>query len=263
MIDSHTHIYEPEFDDDRADVIIRARQAGVSHLILPNIDVESLPRILSLHSQYPHYTSLALGLHPTSVKSDYESKLQEIKNALMQTHVVAIGEIGIDLYWDKTFISQQKDALVTQLRWAQDMDLPVILHVRDAFKEVFECIDEVGSDKLRGVFHSFTGDEDALKTIIGLPTFMIGINGVVTFKNSHLKNIIHTISLDRLLIETDAPYLSPVPKRGKRNEPAFLIYTLEFISNLYGKAVNDIKNITTANAVRLFSLKCEHISPKN
>ena len=259
MIDSHTHIFEPEFDEDRREVLERASRAGVEHLILPNIDVDSLPRLLQTHEAFPHNTSIAIGLHPTSVGEDFPSQLEVIHEAVRnyRSKVVAIGEIGLDFYWDRSFIREQEEALRTQVEWAIEEDLPLILHTRSAHREMLDLLSAYrGEVRLRGVFHSFTGSEEELEELIAFsPSFMIGINGVVTFKKSMLREYIARIPLDRLLLETDAPYLAPVPHRGKRNEPSFLPETLAEVARAFGLFPAQLEEAISANSRQLFALE--------
>lgn len=259
MIDSHTHIFEPEFDEDRREVLERASEAGVEHLILPNIDVESLPHLLKTHEDFPLNTSIAIGLHPTSVGQDFASQLEVIHEAVhnYRSKVVAIGEVGLDFYWDRTFVREQEEALRLQVEWAIEEDLPLILHTRSAHREMLELLSAYcGEARLRGVFHSFTGSEEELEELIAFsPRFMIGINGVVTFKKSTLREYIARIPLDRLLLETDAPYLAPVPHRGKRNEPAFLPETLAEVARAFGIFSRQLEEAISANSRQLFGLE--------
>lgn len=259
MIDSHTHIFEPEFDEDRREVLERACGAGVEHLILPNIDVESLPHLLQTHEDFPHNTSIAIGLHPTSVGQDFASQLEVIREAVRnyRSKVVAIGEVGLDFYWDRTFVREQEDALRIQVEWAIEEDLPLILHTRSAHREMLDLLSAYcGEARLRGVFHSFTGSEEELEELIAFsPRFMIGINGVVTFKKSTLREYIARIPLDRLLLETDAPYLAPVPHRGKRNEPSFLPNILAEVARAFGLFPAQLEEAISANSRQLFALE--------
>lgn len=259
MIDSHTHIFEPEFDEDRREVLERACGAGVEHLILPNIDVESLPHLLQTHEDFPHNTSIAIGLHPTSVGQDFASQLEVIREAVRnyRSKVVAIGEVGLDFYWDRTFVREQEDALRIQVEWAIEEDLPLILHTRSAHREMLDLLSAYcGEARLRGVFHSFTGCEEELEELIAFsPRFMIGINGVVTFKKSTLREYIARIPLDRLLLETDAPYLAPVPHRGKRNEPSFLPNILAEVARAFGLFPAQLEEAISANSRQLFALE--------
>lgn len=251
MIDTHTHIYMEEFDDDRDAVVDNAKSNGVQHLILPNVDVDTIGRLHNCHDLYPGFTSTAMGLHPTSVNDDFEKQLSVIKEDLFTGKHVAVGEIGIDLYWDKTYAEQQELALIRQLEWAQELDLPVILHVRKGYAEVFRVLSKFNNKRLRGVFHCFGGGVEELKKAVSLG-FFIGVGGVLTYKNSTLPAVLESVSLKNILLETDAPFLSPVPHRGKRNEPAYLVHVSSVLASIF--KVNDqiVDKITTENAMSLF-----------
>lgn len=252
MIDTHAHIYAEEFDADRHEMITRAKQAGVSHIILPNVDSESLPRMLALESEYPAYCFAAIGLHPTSVKANFKSELLAMENLLAARQFVAIGEIGIDLYWDKTFLNEQKEALTIQLQWAIKYNLPVIIHVRDSFDEIFEVLDAFDTKSLTGVFHSFTGNVEQAKKILSYGGFKIGINGIVTFKNSGLADTVKQIGIQYIVVETDAPYLTPMPYRGKRNESAYVSYVITKLSDIFELEISEIDAICTKNTLEIF-----------
>ena len=253
IINTHSHVYSEEFDQDRDDVIQRAKEAGIQRLLMPNIDVHSIPSMHSVAGKYPGYCIPMMGLHPTSVNSDYKQQLSIIQKHLFQPKsYIAVGEIGIDLYWDKTFLQEQISAFETQLQWSIDMQLPVVIHNRDAFSQVMQCIQTVGRDKLRGVFHSFGGTCEELEEILSLPGFMIGINGVVTFKNAKLETVMPYCPLDRLVIETDDPYLAPVPYRGKRNEPAYIVNVVSKLSEILSISPEILSQTTSDNACRIF-----------
>ena len=254
MIDTHSHIYSEEFDNDRNETIQRAKDAGVKHIILPNIDSESLPRMLALEAEFPDYCHAAIGLHPTSVKSDYKLELEKVRSELERRKYIAIGEIGIDLYWDKTFLKEQIDTFQQQIEWALKYDLPIIIHVRDSFKETLKSLEPFKGKNLKGVFHSFTGNLAEAKEIIDLEGFKLGINGIVTFKNSGLAETLKNIDLKNIILETDAPYLTPSPHRGKRNESSFVQYICSQLATIYETNVTEIAKITTQNALNLFKL---------
>ena len=241
LIDSHTHIYDEAFDEDQEAMLQRALEAGVRQMVLPNVDQVSWERMLRLVESHP-------------VGADYEPLLTYLEEQLAHHSVYAIGEIGLDFYWDRTYEAEQVEVFRRQLGWTDRYSLPVILHVRDAFARAFETLRAVALPELRGVFHSFTGTEEELEEALSFEHFYIGINGVVTFKNSSLKDYITRIPLDRLLLETDAPYLSPVPKRGKRNEPSHLIHTAQFVADCYGIDLDTLTEVTSQNARRLFAL---------
>jgi len=254
MIDTHSHIYSEEFDADRNEVIQRAKNAGVKHIILPNIDSESLPRMLALEAEYPDYCHAAIGLHPTSVKSDYKIELEKVRSELKRRKYIAIGEIGIDLYWDKTFIEEQIEAFQQQIEWALEYDLPIIIHVRDSFNETIKALEPFKGTKLKGVFHSFTGSVSEAKQIIDFGSFKLGINGIVTFKNSGLFETLENIDVKNIVLETDSPYLTPAPFRGKRNESAYTQYICSQLAALYKINEKEIIDITTQNALNLFKI---------
>ena len=252
LIDSHTHIFLDEFDPDRDLVIKRAREAGVLTFLLPNIDINSIELVQSLSDQYPDFCFPMMGLHPTSVKAGYKHDLEIIRAELDKRKYIAIGEIGIDLYWDKTFIKEQTHAFEEQLLWSIDYDLPVVIHTRDAFPQIFECLYKIGVDRLRGVFHSFGGAREEMEEILLCKNFMIGINGVITYKKATFREYLPLFPIERIILETDSPYLSPVPFRGKRNEPAYLLHVAKKLAEVYNLPIEKIAEITTGNAERLF-----------
>ena len=252
MIDTHSHIYSEDFDADRSEVIRRAQEAGVTKIIMPNVDSGSLLRMLETERMFPDVCLAAIGLHPTSVKENYLDELALVKSELERRKYMAIGEIGIDLYWDKTFYTEQVFALQTQVQWALDSNLPVIIHVRDSHKETIEALQPFKNKGLRGVFHCFTGSSKEAEEIAELGDFMLGIGGVVTFKNSGLAGNLKDIPLTKLVLETDTPYLAPVPFRGKRNEPAYIAFICNKLAEVYQVSVKEIDEITTRNAEKLF-----------
>lgn len=256
MIDTHSHIYSEEFDTDRTETIQRAKEAGITHIILPNVDSETLPQMLALEAQYPDYCYAAIGLHPTSVKENYKEELALVEAELKRRQWIAIGEIGIDLYWDKTFLREQITAFQQQIDWALEYNLPVIIHVRDSFDETMEALAPYKNSGLKGVFHSFTGTIDEAREIIEFGGFMFGINGIVTFKNSGLATVVEQIELKHILLETDAPYLTPAPHRGKRNESAYVQLVAKKLAKVYNCTIEEVSEQTTQNALSLFeSLK--------
>lgn len=252
LIDTHCHLYLEEFDTEQDLLIAEARKSGIEALLLPNVDEETVDRMIDLCDKYPDFTYPMMGLHPTSVKDDYVVHLKKIESCLQFRPYIAIGEIGIDLYWDKTWLKEQKVVFEEQLRWSLDMNLPVAIHTREAFQEVFECIYKVDPYKLTGVFHSFSGSSEDLEEIKRLPQFMIGVNGVITFKNSGLSDTIKNIPIDKVLLETDAPYLAPVPYRGKRNNPTYIWKTAEKVAETYDIPLEEVVEITRENALKLF-----------
>ncbi len=256
LIDSHTHIYLPEFDDDFSEMIEQARNAGVRYFLMPNVDVESIPQMHRAQDRLPDHAFPMMGLHPCSVKDYFETQLEVIKRHLFQPvrKYWAVGEIGIDLYWDKSTLDIQVKAFEMQIEWAKALKLPIVIHVRDAFDEIFEVLDRVHDEHLRGVFHCFTGTKEQAQKIIDYGTFKMGIGGVVTFKNGKIDQYISEIDLSHFVLETDAPYLAPVPYRGKRNEPAYTALVAQKIADCYHKNVDEIIQVTTQNCIDLFKL---------
>ena len=254
LIDTHTHIYLDEFDPDRTQIIERAKGSGISAVLLPNVDSGSVKMLSQLCDSEPEFAFPMMGLHPTSVNKSYVSELKQIEKALTQRTYYGIGEIGLDFYWDQTYVKEQKIVFEEQLRWSMDLCLPVSIHTRNAFAEVLDSIYKIGADKLRGVFHCFTGGEDELSEIQKMPQFKIGVNGVITFKKSHIPEILSQISLEKILLETDAPYLAPSPYRGKRNEPAYLWETAKKMAEVYQIGVEEIARQTFINTAELFHI---------
>lgn len=254
IIDTHSHIYSEEFENDLDDVIRRAKQAGVAKILLPNIDATSLESLHAVSDRYKDYCIPLMGLHPTSVGGDYACQLELIREQFNKRRYIAIGEIGLDLYWDKTYEREQRLAFEEQLCWSIEYNLPVVIHSRDAITECIACIRNVGAEKLRGVFHSFGGTETELSDILSLNNFLLGINGVVTFKNSTLSAVLKQTDLSHIIIETDAPYLAPVPYRGKRNESSYTVNVAHKLSEIYNVSAEEVGEITTENAEKLFRL---------
>ncbi len=254
MIDSHTHMYCDDFDADRAEAVKRAQEAGVCHLVLPNENLDSLKRIQAMHEQWPSFTSMTIGLHPEDVDDGYLKVLEQMKPMAASGQYVAVGEVGIDLYWDATWRSQQVEALTMQLEWCRDYNLPFIIHCRNGLNECLEAIDRVGGEKLRGVMHSFTGTVADVERVRRHGDFYFGVNGIATFKKSQVPDIIPAIGLNRLLLETDSPYLAPVPHRGKRNESAFVPFVCQTVARIMGIDTAEVERATDANACRLFGL---------
>ncbi len=255
LIDTHTHLYLPEFNKDRHEVVERAILQGVGKMFLPNIDSRSINPMLTLANAYPHQCFPMIGLHPSSVRKNYEEELHIIRKWLTKRTFYAIGETGIDLYWDKTYLPEQILAFKAQVNLAKEHKLPVIIHSRESFEEIFSILDELNNDQLTGIFHSFTGTIKQAEHIISYHGFKIGIGGIVTFKNSGLGEVIKAIDPKHIVLETDSPYLAPVPKRGRRNESAFLRFTAEKIAELYDMTLEEISDITTINALEIYQLK--------
>lgn len=253
LIDTHAHIYSEEFNDDIDEVITRAYDSDVRKVILPNIDSSSVKKMLDLADQYPQICYPLMGLHPTSVGEDYQEELELVEFWLKKRKFYGIGEIGIDLYWERAFLEQQIIAFRHQLQLAKKYQLPVVLHVRDSFEEVFEVVQEEMEAGLTGVFHSFTGSVEQAARITDLG-FKIGIGGIVTFKNSGLDEVVSLIDPKHLILETDAPYLTPTPFRGKRNESSYLIHIARKIAALHDLSVHEVARITSVNAVNLFGI---------
>lgn len=253
-IDTHAHVYLSEFDEDRLEVTERALTSKVEKILLPNIDRTTIDRVKDCVQSNPSVYKAMMGLHPGSVKEDYREDLSAIKKELYSGSYVAVGEIGVDLYWDKTFIKEQIIAFRTQIEWALDLELPIVVHARDSFYEIAEVLEEYKGSELKGVFHCFSGDEDILERALSFNNFLLGIGGVITFKNSGLDKIIKDAPLERLILETDAPYLAPVPNRGKRNEPSFIPEIALKLAEVKGVDRETIKRITSKNAQQLFNL---------
>ena len=253
IIDTHTHLYLKQFNEDIDFVIKRSKDVGVNKFIFPAIDSSHFDSMHSLKNKYPDNIYLMSGLHPTNVKENFKDQLEFVVNSLKTQDYVAIGEIGIDLYWDKTFLKQQQEAFTFQIRLAIKHDLPIVIHCREAFDEIFEILDRENCNKLRGVFHCFTGTLEQAKRAIDLG-FVLGIGGVVTFKNGGIDKFLNQIDLKHIVLETDSPYLAPVPHRGKRNESSYIMYVVEKLSEIYGLSKEEIADITTKNAEKVFAL---------
>ncbi len=252
-IDTHAHLYLDAFKADRKEMIASSIENGVVNMLLPNIDIDSIGPMLELSRQYPKTCFPMIGLHPTSVKEDYKTQLSMMELLLNEEKFVAIGEIGIDLYWDKSFINEQKDAFITQLRWAKQKNLPVAIHTREAYPLILDLVGEEAGEGLTGVFHCFSGNYEEARRIIDLG-FLLGIGGVLTYKKSHLPEVIRDIPIEFLVLETDAPFLPPVPYRGKRNESAYIPLIGEKIAEIKKMKIHEIARITTETAERLFKI---------
>ena len=255
LIDTHSHLFLEEFSEDLPQVIERARSAGITHIFMPNIDSTTIDSMLSVCNAYKDYCFPMIGLHPTSVNADYEKELEIVARELRSFNkYIAIGEIGMDLYWDKTFLKEQQIALDKQINWALEYDLPVVIHCRDAFDYIYNVLEPYKNTSLKGVFHSFTGTDDEAARILEFSGFLIGINGVVTFKKSHLPEVLTKIPLEKIVLETDSPYLTPVPNRGKRNESAYVKDTLMKISEIYRMSPETVGSVTSENALKVFGM---------
>ena len=253
IIDTHTHLYLNQFKDDIDKVIQRSIDKGINKFIFPAIDSTHFDDMHDLKNKYPGSIYLMSGLHPVDVKENYNEELEFVVNSLKSHSYVAIGEIGIDLYWDKTYLKQQQDAFEFQIRLAIENDLPIVIHCREAFDEIFEILDKENCSKLRGVFHCFTGTLEQANRAIDLG-FVLGIGGVVTFKNGGIDKFLSQIDLKHIVLETDSPYLAPVPFRGKRNESSYITYIIDKLSEIYGLPIKEIASVTTKNAEKVFAL---------
>lgn len=254
LIDTHAHLFLEEFDEDRPLVVERARQAGLTHIFMPNIDSTTVGPLLRMCEAYADYCFPMIGLHPTSVADNYEAELNLMYQHLTtNSRFVAIGEIGMDLYWDRTYEAQQRTVLDRQLRWALEYNLPVVIHCREAFEAICQVMETYRNTSLRGIFHCFTGTEDEAYRILDFPGFLLGIGGVVTFKKSTLPDIVRHLPLERIVVETDAPYLAPVPHRGRRNESAFVKDTLYKLAEIFQLPPEEMAQKTSANALKLFN----------
>jgi TatD DNase family protein len=253
ITDTHTHLYSEQFDADRNEMIQRALDAGVSRFFVPAIDSTYLNEMLALEKSFPENIFLMMGLHPTHVKENFEEELAFVKHWLDKRNFYAVGEIGIDLFWDKTLLKQQQIAFNTQISWAKEKNLPVVIHCRDAFDEIFEVLEEVKDNKLFGIFHCFTGNLVQAKKAISY-NMKLGIGGVVTFKNGKIDQFLHEIPLKHLVLETDSPYLAPAPFRGKRNESSYITKVLDKLAEIYKLTPREIAEITTQNSKDIFKI---------
>lgn len=255
LVDSHSHLFLDEFRDDLPQVIARAQAAGVTHIFMPNIDSTTVEPMLRVCEEYKGYCFPMIGLHPTSVDAGYKEELAVVAEHLaMPDNYVAIGEIGIDLYWDRTFLKEQLLAFEQQVQWALEYGLPVVIHCREAFDYIYNVLEPYKSSPLRGIFHSFTGTLEEAHRLLEFAGFYIGINGVVTFKKSDLPEVLLGVPLNRIVLETDSPYLTPVPNRGKRNESANVKDTLLKVAGIYGKQPEEVACITSENALKVFGM---------
>lgn len=249
--DSHAHIYLKEFDADRREVMLRCEEAGVQKIYMPNIDHTSIDNMLEWEAKYPNQCLAMMGLHPCSVKNDFEKELYLVENWLSKRKFAAIGEMGTDLYWDKTFWEQQQEAFAIQVSWAKRYELPIVIHCRESIDETIAMVEQYHDEKLKGVFHCFTGTIEQAKRIVKLG-FYLGLGGVSTFKNGGLDKIIPELDVNTLLLETDSPYLSPGPHRGKRNEPSYIPIIATRVAELLGISLEDLQTATSVNAQNLF-----------
>lgn len=254
MIDSHSHIYGEEFDNDREAVILHAKKAGVHHIVLPNENMGSLTRQETLYNSHADYVSMTIGLHPEEIHEDFRSVLEEMHQLLHSRPYVAVGEIGIDLYWDKSMQEQQLEALDTQLHWCKEAGLPFIIHCRQALPQCLSVMDNFGEALPLGVFHSFTGTVEDVEQVRRRGDFYFGVNGIATFRKSDVPALLPVMGIDRILLETDSPYLAPMPKRGQRNESANIPLVCACVASHLGLTSQEVSAITDRNACDLFQL---------
>ena len=253
LIDTHTHVYDHQFSLDRDAAMQRALEAGVSMMLLPNVDATTIAPMLELHEQYPDCTRVMMGVQPEEVKEDYKEVLSQMEKELERGMYVGVGEVGLDFYWDATYEKQQYDAFETQLDWAKQLHLPLSIHCRNAFDKMVQILERKQDGSLHGIMHCFTGTEEEAKVYLELG-FHLGLGGVTTYKNCGVKDYLPNLPLDRIVLETDAPYLSPVPCRGKRNEPAFLVHTAKRLAEIFQMPLEDFASATTATTQTLFIL---------
>jgi TatD DNase family protein len=253
ITDTHTHLYSEAFDNDRDEMISRAIAAGVTRFFVPAIDSTYSESMYTLERKYPTHVFLMMGVHPTHIKDNYKEELDHVKQVLETRKFIAIGEIGIDLYWDKSTLKKQQEAFQIQIHLAKRYKLPIVIHCRDAFDEVFEILEEEKSEDLFGIFHCFTGTLEQAHRAISY-NMKLGIGGVVTFKNGKIDQFLSQIDLTHIVLETDAPYLAPVPYRGKRNESLYIVEVLEKLSSIYGLSPKNIAEITTKNSKDIFNI---------
>lgn len=256
LIDTHSHLFLEEFSDDLPQVMERARQAGVSRIYMPNIDSTTIESMLSVCADYPDFCYPMIGLHPTSVNESYRQELSIVRERLeAPNNFVAIGEIGLDLYWDKTFLNEQLYVFEKQIEWALEYKLPIVVHSREAFDYIYKVMEPYKKTPLTGIFHSFTGTSEEAAKLLEFEGFMLGINGVVTFKKSTLPETLTTVPLERIVLETDSPYLAPVPNRGKRNESANVKDTLMKVAEIFQITPEHVAEVTSVNALKVFGIR--------
>jgi len=255
FIDTHSHVYDHQFSLDRNEAMLRALDAGIGMMLMPNVDASTIEPMLQLHEQFPDCTRVMMGLQPEEVKEDYKVVLSTMEKELERPiYYIGVGEVGLDFYWDTTFEKQQLDAFETQLDWAKQLHLPLSIHCRNAFDKMVKILERKQDGGLSGIMHCFTGTEDEARAYLGLG-FHFGLGGVTTYKNCGVKDYLPNLPLDRIVLETDAPYLAPVPHRGKRNEPAFMVATAQKIAEILSVTIEELAKITTDNATKLFGLR--------
>lgn len=254
LIDTHSHFYSKEFDDDLNECIQRCKDNGIQQVLMPNVDIDSIKSLHLLENTDTNFFKSMMGVHPCYVKKGYQNELDICRVWFEKKDYCAVGEIGIDLYWDKTTLGIQQDAFRQQIQWAKELGKPIAIHARESFHEIFQIIDEENDESLTGVFHCFTGGLDEAHKIMSYGGFKMGIGGVLTYKKSGLDKTIAQVPLSELVLETDAPYLAPTPKRGKRNESSYLLYIAEKLAEIKGETLKIIGEVTTGNAEDLFGL---------
>ncbi|NVK65291.1 MAG: TatD family hydrolase [Flavobacteriales bacterium] len=252
FVDTHTHLFVDAFDEDRSEIVQKAIDAGVEKMLLPNIDIDTIDAMNNLAKDFPNNCYPMMGLHPGSVKEDWEERLEIIRKNLFDGGYIAVGEIGMDLYWDTTFVKEQAEAFRRQVEWAKELQLPIVIHAREAFEPIFEILDEINDDRLTGVFHCFTGNIEQANHAIQYGGFKLGIGGVLTYKKAALDQVLEQVDLKHLILETDSPYLPPVPYRGKRNESSYILHIAEKLTDVYGVPLSQIEEMTTNSAKELF-----------
>lgn len=253
FIDTHTHLFVEQFNEDREEVVQRATDAGVEVMLLPNIDLESIPQMNELAAKYPNNCFPMMGLHPGSVDQNWKQTLQTIEKELFENKYIAVGEIGIDLYWSREFEEAQKEVFRQQVLWAKELGKPIVIHSREAFNEIFEIIDELNDESLTGIFHCFTGTLEQANHVINYGGFKMGLGGVLTYKKSGLDKVIENVDLKHLVLETDSPYLPPMPYRGKRNESSYLLHIAEKLADVQSITLKQVAEVTTQNAKEIFN----------
>ena len=254
LTDTHTHLYSKEFDADRSTLIEKAIESGVKRFFLPNVDTETIPGMFQVEKQFPDNCFAMIGLHPCSVNARYQQEIQVMEHWLSKRKFVAIGEIGMDLYWNKIFYAQQQDAFRMQIELSRKHNLPYVIHSRNAFEETMDIVKEYSNDFTKAIFHCFSGNVEQAQQVISLGNFKLGIGGVVTFKNSGLDKVVEAIDLKHLVLETDAPYLAPMPHRGKRNEPDYLVLIAQKVAEIKNISVEEVAAVTTQNSIDIFGV---------
>lgn len=254
FVDTHTHLYDDVFIADRKEIILRAQNKGVTKMVLPGIDSTYHDSLVDLAKEFPEIAFPAAGLHPTSVNTHWEKEYDFLNKKLSEGHYIAVGEIGMDGYWSKEFINEQKDAFFAQIELSSKYNIPIIIHSRDATEEIFDVLENSKNLNISGVFHAFSGSWETYKRILKYGNFFVGIGGVVTYKNSHLPDVVQKIDLSNILLETDSPWLTPVPYRGKRNEPSYIELIADSIARIKNCTIEEVAETTTLNAQKLFKI---------